>query len=408
MTKRIAAVIAIYFCTAFSWLVLSGTIEDRTRASQGRLGGKVQSSWGASQEQSPPTATYEHVEQHTETTEDEKGKKVSKTKDVKVSFTLPVESSKIDTGLDLEYRQKGLLWYSTYKVAFSADYVYRNSSPLPEKVWLTLGFPAAQAIYDDLQFLVDGQPVTTANGKDNVYAQVAMQPGQAVALHVAYRSQGLGSWCYHFGADVTQVRNFSLVMHTNFKDVDFPDNALSPTTKHETANGWLLTWNYKNLVSGDQIAMVLPEKLQPGPLAGQISTFAPVSLLFFFFFLLTITTIRKIELHPMNYFFLAAAFFAFHLLMAYLVDHISIHVAFAICSAVSIFLVVSYLRLVVGMRFAAAEAAGAQFVYLVLFSYAFFFKGFTGLTVTIGAIVSLFAAMQITGRIRWGRIEEGA
>src|SRR5207302_2259086 len=137
----------------------------------------------------------------------------------------------------------------------------------------------------------------------------------------------------------------------------------------------------KNLVSGYQIAMTMPEKLQPGPLAGRISFFAPVSLFFFFFLMLIITTMRGIELHPMNYFFLAAAFFAFHLLLAYLVDHISIHLAFLICSAVSIFLVVSYLRIVVGPRFALVEAGGAQFIYLVLFSYAFFLHGFTGLAV---------------------------
>ena len=106
----------------------------------------------------------------------------------------------------------------------------------------------------------------------------------------------------------------------------------------------------------------------------------------------------------MNYFFLATAFFAFHLLLAYLVDHISIHLAFAICSVVSIFLVVSYLRLVVGLRFAAVEAGGAQLVYLVLFSYAFFLQGFTGLAVTIGAIVSLFVVMQLTGRIKWSEV----
>jgi energy-converting hydrogenase Eha subunit G len=68
---------------------------------------------------------------------------------------------------------------------------------------------------------------------------------------------------------------------------------------------------------------------------------------------------------------------------------------------VSIFLVVSYLRLVVGITFAAREAAAAQFVYLVLFSYAFFFEGFTGLAVTIGSIITLFVVMQMTGRIRW-------
>ena len=47
------------------------------------------------------------------------------------------------------------------------------------------------------------------------------------------------------------------------------------------------------------------------------------------------------------------------------------------------------------------EAAAAQFIYLVLFSSAFFFKGFTGLAITIGAIVTLFVVMQATGRIKW-------
>src|SRR4030081_3350649 len=147
--------------------------------------------------------------------------------------------------------------------------------------------------------------------------------------------------------------------------------------------------------------MTMPEKLQPGPLAGRISFFAPVSLFFFFFLMLIITTLRGIELHPMNYFFLAAAFFSFHLLLAYLVDHVSIHLAFGICSIVSVFLVVSYLRLVVGTRFAVREAALAQFIYLVAFSYAFFLKGFTGLAITTGSIITLFVVMQATGKIRW-------
>lgn len=142
-------------------------------------------------------------------------------------------------------------------------------------------------------------------------------------------------------------------------------------------------------------------RVPPGPLAGNISYFAPVSLLFFFFLMFLITVMRGIDLHPMNYFFLSCAFFAFHLLLVYLVDHISIHAAFATASAVSVFLVVSYLRLVAGMRFAAVEAGSAQMIYLVLFSYVFFFKGFTGLAVTIGSILTLFVVMQMTGRIKW-------
>jgi inner membrane protein involved in colicin E2 resistance len=110
------------------------------------------------------------------------------------------------------------------------------------------------------------------------------------------------------------------------------------------------------------------------------------------------------NLHPVNYGFLSAAFFAFHLLLAYLVDHISIHGAFLISSLVSVFLVVSYLRVVVGTRFAIAQAGLAQFIFLVLFSYAFFFEGYTGLTVTVGAILTLFVMMQATARVDWGAV----
>ncbi len=161
-------------------------------------------------------------------------------------------------------------------------------------------------------------------------------PGETASLHVAYRSQGLDSWRYQLGDGVAQARDFMLTMQTNFRDIDFADDTLSPTSKQLIPGGWQLTWQYSNLVSGFQIGMTMPQKLQPGPLAGEISYAAPVSLFFFFFLMFIITTLRKIDLHPMNYFFLATAFFAFHLLLAYLVDHISIHAAMVLASVVSV------------------------------------------------------------------------
>ena len=54
-----------------------------------------------------------------------------------------------------------------------------------------------------------------------------------------------------------------------------------------------------------------------------------------------------------------------------------------------------------GWRLAVLRAGVAQVVFLVLFSYAFFFEGYTGLTVAIGAVVTLFVLMQMTGRVDW-------
>jgi hypothetical protein len=382
MGKNIAAIVVIFLCTTFAWIVLGTSVVARSTTADTGLSKGVESNWGAPQQQSPPSVFATDAP----------------------TPPLPIEQSRIRVGLDLEQRQKGLLWFATYRVAFHGDYVFRNTTP-SDQLTVKLVFPAPDAIYDDLIVRADGQPLplTTENGA--VCAVIHRPPGSATHIEIGYRSQGLATWDYKFGDNVSQVHDFSLEMTTNFNAIDFPQGGISPTMKKKIDHGWLLTWKYTNLVTGYRIGMVLPQKLQPGPLAGRISFFAPVSLLFFFFLIFIITTMRGIELHPMHYFFLATSFFAFHLLLAYLADHISIHAAFAICSAVSIFLVVSYLRIVVGSRFAFVEAALAQFIYLVLFSYAFFFEGFTGLSITIGAIVTLFIVMQMTARISWGRAE---
>jgi hypothetical protein len=407
MVKRLFAIVFIFGCTSVAWMILGGTITNRTSSSDDRLREHVQSIWGAPQAQSAPFAEYDFVVPYEETTvENGKQKTVQRTRSA--TRTLRPLSSDIGVNLESEPRQKGLLWYSTYKVAFRGDYVFRNPEADKQTIRLCLPLPAAQAVYDGLQFTVEGRPVTPTLEKAAACAPFEAAAGQSVALRAGYRSQGLERWKYSFGQDVNPVQNFRLRMATNFKDIDFPDNTLAPTDKREIAGGWQLDWTYTNLLSGYAIAMTMPEKLQPGPLASEISFFAPVSLFFFFFLIFVVATIRDIDLHPMNYFFLAAAFFAFHLLLAYLADHLDIHLSFAICSAVSVFLVVTYLRLVTGTQFAIREAALAQAVYLVLFSYAFFFKGLTGLSITIGAIITLFVAMQMTGRIRWSEKFAGA
>ncbi|MDP9339909.1 MAG: inner membrane CreD family protein [Acidobacteriota bacterium] len=407
MFKRIAAIIGIFACACVAWLVLGSTIFYRTENSGSALSGRVTSTWGAPQGQKPPAIAYHWQEDKTVTAE-ENGKIVKRVDKVAMSAPAAIEASRIVADLHLDYRQKGLLWFSTYGVKFDGSYTFHNPSVREENFIFTLPFPAQQALYDNVEILLDGQPLPLTFSGNTATAQSTIATGSTHVLRATYRSQGLESWRYNISSKtaegisaVSQARDFDLMVRTDFSGFDFPENAMSPTEKHRTANGWELEWKYQNLVSGFDIALKMPQKLQPGPLAGRISFFAPVSLFFFFFLIFILSTLRGIDLHPMNYFFLACAFFSFHLLMAYLVDHVSIHVAFAAASVVSIALVVSYLRLVVTPRFAMVDAGLAQLIYLVLFSYAFFFEGFTGLTVTIGAIVTLFVVMQMTGRIRW-------
>jgi len=400
MLTRLLATTFIFVCTSIAWAVLGGTILYRTNSSDDRLRQRVESVWGVPQIQEAPALEYV-LPLAVQETIDVQGQKQRVERTKLESHTIPPSASDIGADLGLEYRQKGLLWYSTYTVAFRGDYQFLNSTGAPREMRVVLPLPAAQAVYDDLQFTVDGSTVEPEIDAQRAYYRMHVAHEQMVRFRVSYRSQGVESWKYSFGHNVKAVQNFHLAMTTNFKDIDFPENTLAAGAKRETGNGWRLDWNYRNLLSGYPIAMTMPSRLQPGPLASEISFFAPVSLFFFFFVMFIITARRDIELHPINYFFLAAAFFAFHLLLAYLADHLDIRLAFLISSTVSISLVATYLRIVAGTKFALREAAAAQFIYLVLFSSAFFFKGFTGLAITIGAIVTLFVVMQMTASIRW-------
>lgn len=410
MIRRLVAIGFIFVCTAIAWAVLGGTIFARTYSSDAGLKARVERIWGAPQVQQSPSAWYSvrRVRQEEAVVD---GKKVLKAVEYDERYDVPLSGSDVNVDLALDHRQKGLLWYATYRADYAANYEFRNESGAARLVTVSFPFPAQNANYDDFRFQLRGREWVNKPQARNgsIEGALHMAPGETAVVDVGFRSNGLDRWSYRFnsgegGAGVSEVKNFRLTMKTDFDDIDFPDDAISPGAKEKTANGWRLTWQYKDLIAGVSIGMLLPQKLQPGPLAGEISLFAPVSLFFFIVVMLAFTMIRGIDLHPMHFFFLSAAFFAFHLLLAYLVDHISIHAAFVIASLVSLGLVVSYLRVAVGRQFAFVEAAMAQGLYLVLFSYAFFFKGLTGLAVTIGAIVTLFVLMQMTARVRWSEV----
>jgi hypothetical protein len=263
-------------------------------------------------------------------------------------------------------------------------------------------FPSSGAVYDDFIFRVNDIAATPKGELGNgLSASTVLGPGEEAEIRLAYASRGLDSWRYSFGDGVSTVSDFGLTVNTDFKDIDFPARSVSASEKIPTGEGWQLVWKFTSLVSDFDVGVQMPQKLNPGHLASRMSYFAPVSLLFFFTVLVVLGVLSDTNLHPMHYFFLGASFFAFHLLFAYVVDLIPLELAFVVAAVVSLALVVSYLWRVTGRRFALREAGISQFLYLILFSYAFFYEGYTGLVVTIGAIITLAILMQVTAKVDW-------
>jgi hypothetical protein len=400
-------IIGIYLVATLAWFGLGSSVIARSGVLDDRLSQEVALLWGGPQSPAAPELWWEQQRQVTENVQstDGAGRSTANLVTHLVVDRMPIalDSSRVDVSLALDHRRKGLLWYDTYGVRLRATYRARNDTGQEQLVTAHLTFPSDQVQFDNFVFRLNGHDAERAEDlTKGATAHVAVPAGGDVAIELAYDSRGLDTWSYTFAPKgVAQVRDFTLTMHTDFDAVDFLPGSMSPTTNERSGSGRELGWRFDRLLTGRTIGLDLPNLQNPGPLAARITYFAPVSLLFFIVVMVTLGVLRGQSLHPMHYVFLSAAFFAFHLLLAYLVDHISIHWAFAIASATSIFLVTTYLRVVTGAHFAIARAGLAQLVFLVLFSYAFFFEGYTGLTVTVGAVVTLFALMQATARVDW-------
>lgn len=403
---RMLSIALIWVGCAIAWMVLGATVLARTEASDHDLRGDVHELWGPELRQSPPTAVYQEARtvEETETITEGDGTETEKVKRRQVVTPVPIalESSDIGVSLELEHRRKGLKWFPTYSIDFRSSYVFENDTDAPRDVTFSFPLQTGSMAYDDFDVVRQGKSVPFELTQGTAAWTAHLKPGEQLRYDVGYRTRGTTSWHYDTGSGATgQVRNFSLRLSTNFAEVDFPAGTISPSEHGTTGDRWEGAWRFSSLISSAPIGVELPQRLNPGPLASKITFFAPVSLLFFFFFVAVLAAVQARELHPMHYFLIGCSFFAFHLLFAYLVDHVAVLPSFAISSAVAVLLVVSYAQWFVGWKFALREMGLSQLVYLVLFSYTFFWEGFTGLSVTIGAVLTLFVVMQITGRVNW-------
>lgn len=377
---RLLAVALILMVATIGWFVLGGSVAFRTETSTTEGLEDVGYLWGGQQTQEAPTFRVGNA-------------------------PAKIDSSEITADIALEQRKKGLLWFALYTVDYAGTYMVSDTTGEGGSAVMEFRFPAPDGIYDGFVVTAAGSEVPITYVEGVARARFDLEPGESVPVRVAYRSQGQDEWRYTPTNDsIDVIEDFSLVMTTDFDEVDFPSDAVSPTSKQETEDGWLLAWEYDSLVSGRPIGLTMPTPLNPGPVASRISFFAPISLLFYFAAVVLVSATRRVRLHPINYAFLAAGMFAFHLLFAYLVDRVDIVVAFAIASLVSVVMCTGYLSLFVHDRRALLELSLSQIVFLVLFSFTFFFEGLTGLAIAVGSVLTLGYFMLRTGGLDWDEV----
>src|SRR5512135_1899410 len=109
---RLIGIIFIFICTTIAWAILGASIMVRTNSGYTELNRQVENLWGSEHYQKAPTVALKTIQRDGD-------------REKEVITAVELESSNIQVDLRLQYRRKGLLWYSTYDVDFIGDYTFK-------------------------------------------------------------------------------------------------------------------------------------------------------------------------------------------------------------------------------------------------------------------------------------------
>ena len=233
--RRLIAIAFIFAGCSVAWFVLGSSVVLRTGEFDGHLSKEVALLWGGAHSQRAPEAAIARARETTDTVLETKAgtdRRASGDRTVTDWPAARLMSTDADVALDLEHRQKGLLWYDTFEVAFRGTYVFANPDDVERRMRFTFAFPAEHAIYDDFTITVDG--VSTTRGGDlakELITEATVAPRGRATFVVSYRSRGTGDWRYTFvPSGVADVRDFALVDAHQFSRHRLP-------RRHDVADG---------------------------------------------------------------------------------------------------------------------------------------------------------------------------
>jgi hypothetical protein len=365
-------------------VVISQQMDDRQHFANSELWKDVSERWGAPISQPAPSVRYVPS-----------GAVFTELK------ALPLASQDVRVDGRMNYRKRGLVYFSGFEFSLRAR--YRVENPEDRDIDAAFVFPIElnknKILLSDLTFLVNGKRALVDLGdKDTklVWTGRIAQHGSAT-FEIAYLGRGLESFTYRLDPALP-VRDLHLAISVSGGDnYDYPSGVVSASRIVSERGRLALDWQYSSLESGVPMGVILPSEKSFDQI---IFTMVRRAWAPFFFLLLGLAVLfTRASRTPRFYesYLVAAAYGFFFVLLAYLAAFMNFYVAYALSLGVVGALFVFYLR-----RLLSASATAPVLVLLAATLYiptlAVILEGYTGLIYCLEILGVLIGLMVMTSR----------
>lgn len=313
---------------------------------------------------------------------------------------LPLRSQEVTVDAAMNYRKRGLVYFSGFDFGFRGDYVVENDQG--RDIDIAFVFPINleknKVLLKDLLFTVDGQPARAdlGTGADKLLWTGRVKAGARVAFQVAFHGRGLEYFTYALDP-AAPVRNLKLAMHiTGGANFDYLDGVVPATNMRTQGEEVWLEWKYPSLQSGIPVGVILPSEKSYDQLISTMVRRAWAPFLLFFAGLSALCIYQRRQLRIYESYLIASAYGLFFVLLAYLAAFMSFYPAWGLSLGITFLLLYGYMRFVIPS--AGRYVLGLLVSTLCVPTAAVFLQGYTGLIYTLELLALLTTMMILTTR----------
>lgn len=373
-------------------VVISLQIANRSSFANSELRQDVMDRWGAPIEQPAPSIRY-----------------VTSGSVFHSLAPLPLDEQSIAVEAAMNYRKRGLIYFSGFDLSFRGDYQVENHESRP--IDLVFVFPIQvrknQVLLSDLSFTVNQEPapVNLSGDRNRLVWTGRARPGERLRFHISFRGRGLESFVYRLDPQL-RVKGFRMAFQvTGGANYDYPPGVVPATAVKTGDGGTSLSWEYGSLESGVPVGLILPSEKAFDSIIGTMVKRSWVPFIPFFLVVVCLGLFYRRPLAVWQASLVAAWYGLFFVLLAYLAAFMDFYLAYLISLLVIGLLLLFYVRALVG-RTAGWLALGAVGAFLLLPTLAVILQGYTGLIYTLEIALGLAGLMIFTTREAFRRLVE--